>query len=486
MTTTSQRDNSLSSNARHKPRINSPDRTKHHADHTKSGEINKGPAITPGPSGVNRNSSNAPGGAGPPIINRQQTKHDSSHPAMDMIGYMLKLRVPIWIHYGRVSNVCAPTVRDLYATPPAVNKFARYYKPSDEDLAHPCVELPGGNVWVNPSYTYAVRSPEQGSGQIPGETWQEFRQRCLDYCDQVFNSNISLEDSAMYLARFEQRPSPFDCKINVYYWPRIDKLLHQGYRIQTKLKQNQILEQWELHAPSQHKYNGTFNKWDICTEFDPDTKLEDMADETSKVTMQSTNDKGGFYDVYHDIEGGFDNVYDDNHGGLHVEGAKHNEQILHNDKPACQSHKPAEVMLGFWREDLLAYEFNWHDNILGCVSLEDILFQHYGLDDPAFSGDSPTHSVWDVAVKELLEFSSPPVHPKLCPLAMELMQSFKNLSVQLPPSLAHAWDLVSSSPTSLQDYLPSLMFMVCKYEAAPKEYYYELVSTEIPPTFGDT
>ncbi|KIJ40319.1 hypothetical protein M422DRAFT_256876 [Sphaerobolus stellatus SS14] len=48
MTSTSQWDDGLSSNARRKPRINGPDRTKHHADPTKSGEINKGPAITNG------------------------------------------------------------------------------------------------------------------------------------------------------------------------------------------------------------------------------------------------------------------------------------------------------------------------------------------------------------------------------------------------------------------------------------------------------
>ncbi|KIJ33785.1 hypothetical protein M422DRAFT_264247 [Sphaerobolus stellatus SS14] len=57
--------------------------TKHRADPTKSGEINKGPAITPGSSGVNRNSSNTPGGAGPPIINRQRTNHDSSHNSIE-------------------------------------------------------------------------------------------------------------------------------------------------------------------------------------------------------------------------------------------------------------------------------------------------------------------------------------------------------------------------------------------------------------------
>ncbi|KIJ26965.1 hypothetical protein M422DRAFT_271927 [Sphaerobolus stellatus SS14] len=83
MTITSRQDDGLSSNARRKPRINGPDRTKHPADPSKLGEINKGPAITPGPSGVNRNSSNAPGGAGPPIMNRQRTNHDSSHNSIE-------------------------------------------------------------------------------------------------------------------------------------------------------------------------------------------------------------------------------------------------------------------------------------------------------------------------------------------------------------------------------------------------------------------
>ncbi|KIJ46987.1 hypothetical protein M422DRAFT_249270 [Sphaerobolus stellatus SS14] len=66
-----------------RPRNNGPDRTKNHADTPKLDEINKGPSINPGPSGVNRNSSNAPGGARPPIINRQRTNHDSSHNSIE-------------------------------------------------------------------------------------------------------------------------------------------------------------------------------------------------------------------------------------------------------------------------------------------------------------------------------------------------------------------------------------------------------------------
>ncbi|KIJ47606.1 hypothetical protein M422DRAFT_248604 [Sphaerobolus stellatus SS14] len=64
---------------KHRPRNNGPDRTKSLANPPKSGEINKGPSINLGPTGVNRNSSIAPGRAGPPIINRLQTNHESSH-----------------------------------------------------------------------------------------------------------------------------------------------------------------------------------------------------------------------------------------------------------------------------------------------------------------------------------------------------------------------------------------------------------------------
>ncbi|KIJ40854.1 hypothetical protein M422DRAFT_256015 [Sphaerobolus stellatus SS14] len=66
-----------------RPRNNGPDRTKSRADPPKSGEINKGSLVTPGPSGVNRNSSTAPGETGPPIINRQRTNHDSSHNSIE-------------------------------------------------------------------------------------------------------------------------------------------------------------------------------------------------------------------------------------------------------------------------------------------------------------------------------------------------------------------------------------------------------------------
>ncbi|KIJ53838.1 hypothetical protein M422DRAFT_242102 [Sphaerobolus stellatus SS14] len=82
-TSNSRQDNNVSSNTRCRPRNNGPDRTKSRANPPKSGEINKGPSINLGPSGVNRNSSNAPGGAGPPILNRQQTNHDSSHNSIE-------------------------------------------------------------------------------------------------------------------------------------------------------------------------------------------------------------------------------------------------------------------------------------------------------------------------------------------------------------------------------------------------------------------
>ncbi|KIJ25984.1 hypothetical protein M422DRAFT_272996 [Sphaerobolus stellatus SS14] len=62
-----------------KPRNIGPDRTKSCANPPKSGEISKGPSITPGPSGVNRNSLTAPDRTGPPIHNRQRTNHESSH-----------------------------------------------------------------------------------------------------------------------------------------------------------------------------------------------------------------------------------------------------------------------------------------------------------------------------------------------------------------------------------------------------------------------
>ncbi|KIJ53423.1 hypothetical protein M422DRAFT_242575 [Sphaerobolus stellatus SS14] len=82
-TSNSRQDNNTSSNTRRRPRNTGPDRTKSRADPPKSGEINKGPSMTIEPAGVNRNSSNAPGGVGPPIINRQWMNHDSSHNSIE-------------------------------------------------------------------------------------------------------------------------------------------------------------------------------------------------------------------------------------------------------------------------------------------------------------------------------------------------------------------------------------------------------------------
>ncbi|KIJ55595.1 hypothetical protein M422DRAFT_240209 [Sphaerobolus stellatus SS14] len=83
ITSNSQWDDNVSSNTRRRPRNNGPDRTKSCTNPPKSGEINKGPSINLGPSGVNRNSSNASGGTGPPIINRAQTNHELSHHSIE-------------------------------------------------------------------------------------------------------------------------------------------------------------------------------------------------------------------------------------------------------------------------------------------------------------------------------------------------------------------------------------------------------------------
>ncbi|KIJ38348.1 hypothetical protein M422DRAFT_258999 [Sphaerobolus stellatus SS14] len=82
-TSNSRWDDNVSSNNRHKTRNNGPNRTKSRTDPSKSGETNKGSSLTPGPSGVNRNLSTAPSGAGPPIHNRQWTNHQSSHNSIE-------------------------------------------------------------------------------------------------------------------------------------------------------------------------------------------------------------------------------------------------------------------------------------------------------------------------------------------------------------------------------------------------------------------
>ncbi|KIJ42730.1 hypothetical protein M422DRAFT_254185 [Sphaerobolus stellatus SS14] len=82
-TSNSQQDGNVLSHTRHKPRNNGPDRTKSHTNPPKLGEISKGPSITPGRSGVNRNSLTAPGRSGPPIHNRQQMNHKSSHNSIE-------------------------------------------------------------------------------------------------------------------------------------------------------------------------------------------------------------------------------------------------------------------------------------------------------------------------------------------------------------------------------------------------------------------
>jgi hypothetical protein len=111
--------------------------------------------------------------------------------------------------------------------------------------------------------------PERYSGQKQGQTWQEFfeRQRVLQ--EELIKvespakrrSRISREQEAM---RTHYPPSSGV----VWQWVDVD-----GFLIRQRVSRKMVADEWTEYAPTQRRFNGFTNAWDLCHAFDPEAKL---------------------------------------------------------------------------------------------------------------------------------------------------------------------------------------------------------------------
>ena len=94
---------------------------------------------------------------------------------------------------------------------------------------------------------------------------------------------LEVEESSMQKQRCLSREShsktgeaPGKKGATVFYWDKHES----GFRIRKQVPRGDVAELWEEYAPSQRRYDGFSDEWDICSEFDPNVinpndKLDD-------------------------------------------------------------------------------------------------------------------------------------------------------------------------------------------------------------------
>jgi hypothetical protein len=118
--------------------------------------------------------------------------------------------------------------------------------------------------------------PERYSRQRRGETWRQFFARAaVDHAKR--EQNESPADRASRLQRVQAQEhclAPGRRGPVVFIWMDVD-----GFRIRTRANRGEVDQWWDTYGNSQKIYNAFRNEWDVCTEFDPDSTIDNEFDD---------------------------------------------------------------------------------------------------------------------------------------------------------------------------------------------------------------
>jgi hypothetical protein len=118
--------------------------------------------------------------------------------------------------------------------------------------------------------------PERYSRQRRGETWPQFFAReGVDHAKR--EQRESPADRASRLQRVQAQEhcqAPGRRGPVVFIWMDVD-----GFRIRTRANRGEVDQWWDQYGNSQKIYNAFRNEWDVCTEFDPDSTIDNAFDD---------------------------------------------------------------------------------------------------------------------------------------------------------------------------------------------------------------
>lgn len=186
-----------------------------------------------------------------------------------IIGPMLRADVPIWFYWGTASKPVMSYDRAL-----------EKYRPTHAQVDAAMIPLLQ-NLTVAPTV-----SLPKGSRQIPGEEWRSYFDR-----KRAKHLELELKESSMQkqkrLARENHSrtgEAPGKRAAVVFYWEKHDS----GFRFRRQVPRADVAELWEDYAPTQRRYDGFADEWDICSDFDIDAIHPEDEDENDMPDIQAS------------------------------------------------------------------------------------------------------------------------------------------------------------------------------------------------------
>ena len=110
---------------------------------------------------------------------------------------------------------------------------------------------------------------QRGSGQKPGEKWQDFMKRKENRRAALL---VAESEKARHARLDRERAKESGAcpgakaKVRVWQWV-VDP--DSGIRVRTEIYRREWEDIWENYGQNQRIYDGFANEWDVCTEFDP-------------------------------------------------------------------------------------------------------------------------------------------------------------------------------------------------------------------------
>lgn len=195
---------------------------------------------------------------------------------------LVRAHVPVWILWGVCDIHGQRRFHPVPHGPGARYVNAKCY-PSDQDLVEACRKVRGlpSNTQsqlsliipsdAHPDSLDTIKFPKvhHGSGQRPGETWQNFFQR-QDKRHEELTRTETPEERKGREARAAKKTIPgAHGRTKVFIWDS-EEVDGGSFRVRVPYNRFDGVRLMNNYSESQKRYNAFDNEWDVCTEFDPE------------------------------------------------------------------------------------------------------------------------------------------------------------------------------------------------------------------------
>jgi hypothetical protein len=120
---------------------------------------------------------------------------------------------------------------------------------------------------------------ERYSGQRHGETIVEFFKRRAELNDRTFQRETARERQSREAKErnAQGQACPGRAGARVYIWEEVN-----GHRIRRAAGRPNYDHFWEMYRPTQRRYDGFRDEWDLCSEFDPSAQHPDSDEDSDR------------------------------------------------------------------------------------------------------------------------------------------------------------------------------------------------------------